>query len=358
MSSFLFDLVSKAKQLDIEGNYVEADRVYENLKKIANTENHFDSRVVISQSNINQMERFEWLTQPGSADYIAGTELVSRDKSFNQDPTNAKHQALNYVNAIVNSLSRILDMNIAYKSNGKDKKHGFNLTPDVKKKLEEARKEYRKCKELLEKVQIGANRDNFNIPDRFAEGQINISSIDQNQHVSAIFTVGTAIRNLLRGLLEGAVQDALKQLTFSEVALKQAIEPSLKLPPDYEAAKENAQNAFGHSDAAGSVNPAGYKEPSSWKEKRMPDSPPDIFGATVGGSKAAINSGFDKLNNTDDSQFLNIYQGEIETIENAFIANEGKLTGQEKAKYQREMKSLEDRYYTLLYKDKEKPFVD
>ena len=171
-------------------------------------------------------------------------------------------------------------------------------------------------------------------------------------------TIGTAIRNLLRGITEGAVQDALKQLTHSEVALKQAIEPSLKLPQEYIDTKRNDQSAYGRNDTAGSVNPVGYKEPSSWKEKRMPDAPPDIFGATVKGSKAAINSGVDKLNNTDDSQFLNIYQGEIETIENAFIANEGKLSGREKAKYQREMKSLEDRYYTLLYKDKEKPFVD
>ena len=166
MSSFLFDLVSKAKQLDIEGNYVEADRVYENLKKIANTKNHFDSRVVISQSNINTMERPEWLTQPGSADYYAGTELFARDKMLNLDPSNSKHQALNYVNAIVNSLSRILDRNIAYRLNGQNRLHGFNLTPDVKKKLEEARKEYRKCKELLEKVQIGANRNN-NLSDYF-----------------------------------------------------------------------------------------------------------------------------------------------------------------------------------------------
>jgi hypothetical protein len=130
------------------------------------------------------------------------------------------------------------------------------------------------------------------------------------------------------------------------------------LPQEFEVARSQAKADYGKNDTAGSVNPAGYKEPSSWKEKRMPDAPPDIFGATVSGSKAAINSGVDKLNNTDDSQFLNIYQGEIETIENAFIANEGKLSGQEKAKYQREMKSLEDRYYTLLYKDKEKPFVD
>jgi hypothetical protein len=354
MSSFLFDLISKAKQLDIEGNYVEADRVYENLKKIANTKNHFDSRIVTSQSSINTMERPEWVTQPGSADYVAGTELFTRDKMLNNDPANSKHQALNYVNAIVNSLSRILDLNVAY--NGKP--HGFDLTSEVRKKLQEARKEYRKCKELLEKVQIGANRNNLNVVDKLAEGQINISSVDQNQHVSAIMTIGTAIRNLLRGITEGAVQDALKQLTHSEVALKQAIEPSLKLPQEYIDTKRNDQSAYGRNDTAGSVNPVGYKEPSSWKEKRMPDAPPDIFGATVGGSKAAINSGVDKLNNTDDSQFLNIYQGEIETIENAFIANEGKLSGREKAKYQREMKSLEDRYYTLLYKDKEKPFVD
>jgi hypothetical protein len=352
MSSFLFDLISKAKQLDIEGNYVEADRVYENLKKIANTKNHFDSRIVTSQSSINTMERPFWVTQPGSADYIAGTELFTRDKMLNSDPANSKHQALNYVNAIVNSLSRILDLNVAHDR----KPHGFDLTPEVRKKLEEARKEYRKCKELLEKVQIGANRNNLNVPDKLAEGQINISSVDQNQHVSAMMTIGTAIRNLLRGITEGAVQDALSQLTFAEVPLKQAIEPSLKLPKEFEVARSQAKANYGKNDTAGSVNPAGYKEPSSWKEKRMPDAPPDIFGATVSGSKAAINSGFDKLNNTEDSLFINVYQGEIETIENAFIANEGKLTGQEKAKYQRDMKSLEDRYYKLLYKDK--PFVD
>ena len=356
MSSFLFDLVSKAKQLDIEGNYVEADRVYENLKKIANTKNHFDSRVVISQSNINTMERPEWLTQPGSADYYAGTELFARDKMLNLDPSNSKHQALNYVNAIVNSLSRILDRNIAYRLNGQNRLHGFNLTPDVKKKLEEARKEYRKCKELLEKVQIGANRNNLNTPDGLAEGQINISSVDQNQHVSAILTVGTAIRNLLRGLPEGAVQDALEQLTFSEVALKQAIEPSLILPQEFVDKKRTDQATFGQNDVPGSVNPAGYKEPSSWKEKRMPDAPPDIFGATYKGSKATIASGMDELNNADDTLFANIYQGTVEKIENAYIASESKFTQSEKSIYERKMKILENRYYSILYKDK--PFVD
>ena len=150
MSSFLFDLISKAKQLDIEGNYVEADRVYENLKKIANTKNHFDSRIVTSQSSINTMERPEWVTQPGSADYVAGTELFTRDKMLNNDPANSKHQALNYVNAIVNSLSRILDLNVAY--NGKP--HGFDLTSEVRKKLQEARKEYRNVKNYLKKYKL------------------------------------------------------------------------------------------------------------------------------------------------------------------------------------------------------------
>jgi hypothetical protein len=358
MSSFLFDLISKAKQLDIEGNYVEADRVYENLKKIANT-NHFDSRVVISQSSINTRERPDWVTQPGSRYWEQGTQLFLQDKLTNLDPTNAKHQALIRINSIINSLSRILDMNIAYKDRqGNRVAHGFDLTPETRKKLEETRKEYRKCKELLEKVQIGDNRGKLNDIDRAAENQINLNAEDQNEYVSILMTIGTSIRNLLRGLPEGAVQDALKQLTFSEVPLKQAIEPSLKLPQEFVDTKRTDQATYGQNDVPGSVNPAGYKEPSSWKEKRMPDAAPDIFGATVKGSKAAINSGFDKLNNADDSQFVNIYQGEIETIENAFIANEGKLTGQEKAKYQREMKSLEDRYYTILYKDKEKPFVD
>jgi hypothetical protein len=359
MSSFLFDLISKAKQLDIEGNYVEADRVYANLERLAKTNLHFDDRIVTSQTNINTVERPSWLTQPGSRYWEQGTQLFIQDKLTNLDPINAKHQALIRVNSIINSLSRILDLKIAYRDKyGNSVAHGFDLTPEVTKKLDETRKEYRKCKELLEKVQVGDNRTRLNDIDRAAENQINLNAEDQNEYVSILMTLGTSIRNLLRGLAEGPVQDALKQLTFSEVALKQSIEPSLKLPKEFEVARTQAKADYGKNDTAGSVNPYGFKEPSSWKEKRMPDAPPDIFGATVKGSKAAINSGVDKLNNTDDSQFLNIYQGEIETIENAFIANEGKLTGQEKAKYQREMKSLEDRYYTLLYKDKEKPFVD
>jgi len=356
MSSFLFDLVSKAKQLDIEGNYVEADRVYENLKKIANT-NHFDSRVVISQSNINTVERPSWLTQPGSRYWTQGSELFLQDKLTNLDPTNAKHQALIRINTIINSLSRILDMNVAYKDRqGNRVDHGFDLTPKTRKKLEETRKEYRKCKELFEKVQIGDNLGKLNDIDKSVENQINLNAVDQNEYVSILMTIGTSIRNLLRGLPEGAVQDALKQLTFSEVPLKQAIEPSLKLPQEFVDKKRTDQATVGQNDVPGSVNPAGYKEPSSWKEKRMPDAPPSIFGATYKGSKATIDSGMDELNNADDTLFANIYQGTVENIENAYIANESKFTQSEKSVYERKMKVLENRYYSILYKDK--PFVD
>jgi hypothetical protein len=361
MSSFLFDLISKAKQLDIEGNYVEADRVYENLKKIANTKNHFDSRVVISQSNINTIERPNWIVPTGTRYIAQGTELLIQDKLLNQDPDKAKHQSLVRVNAIINSFSRILDLKIGYiDGSGNVFGHGFDLSSTVTKtNLENARKEYRKCKELLDKVQIGEYVNKKNVIDKDAENMINDNIDNQSEYASTLMTLGTSIRNLLRGISEGDVQDALKQLTHSEVALQKSIQPNLKTPEVYEVAKASDKANYGRTSVPGTEStPTSYKEPSSWKEKRMPDAAPDIFGATVKGSKAAINSGFDKLNNADDSQFVNIYQGEIETIENAFIANEGKLTGQEKAKYQREMKSLEDRYYTILYKDKEKPFVD
>ena len=86
MSSFLFDLVSKAKQLDIEGNYVEADRIYSSMNKIAQapTDPVDSSFSGTAQDSIQQ-----------ATEWFAGSELDRR------------HKANNILNAIINSLFRI-----------------------------------------------------------------------------------------------------------------------------------------------------------------------------------------------------------------------------------------------------------
>ena len=338
MSSFLFDLVSKAKQLDIEGNYVEADRIYSSMNKIAQAPRDYVDEVFKGTAP-DSIRKFE--------EHFAGDKIDRR------------HKAFNILNAIINSLFRVAKGGTF--TVGGFLQGGtftvFNLSDDDKKKFEKIKNELIRIR--TDFSQSIPKRDEYplNVIDITSENNLNsrIGSISEYSDMIA------SLLNHIIGLTSNDLSSAKLNAEIKRLKLDLALirDPSAKFSDqqrkDLDDAVNQAKNP-GTLDKPNIGQP--FKEPSSWKEKRMPDAPPDIFGATVGGSKAAINSGFDKLNNADDSQFVNIYQGEIETIENAFIANEGKLTGQEKAKYQREMKSLEDRYYTILYKDKEKPFVD
>lgn len=345
MSSFLFDLVSKAKQLDIEGNYVEADRIYSSMNKIA------------QQVNLNE--------SPQDSASSGGSPFGYRFQQwFGGGEETRLKTSLTVLNAMVNAAYRVKNyqnQNVIPTEEGimfeKVKIKPFTLDADTSKILDQLIIELRDARDQAKKLVArgtNVNEINLQIEAYLNQGMGNLTSFvdnmqDSYNHIIYDCRNNSKAKSLLPLLYEG------------QLKLQQLMHPDMKIDPTVAG-----QIASGEADAKSNPfdplgNPksmSGYKEPSSWKEKRMRDAPPDIFGATVGGSKAAINSGFDKLNNADDSQFVNIYQGEIETIENAFIANEGKLTGQEKAKYQREMKSLEDRYYTILYKDKEKPFVD
>jgi hypothetical protein len=339
MSSFLFDLINKAKQLDIEGNYVEADRVYLSMQKIAQAPTDPVDSSFSGTAQDSMQQATEW---------FAGSELDRR------------HKANNILNAIINSLFRIESKRSYSVGNifTGASYEVFELSEENLKKFKDIRNELIRIRQTYRDKSIPPRKEyDYKIIDIAAEETLN-NRIDQiATYCDAINSLINHIDGLTAKDLGSANLNA--ELKMIKIKLAEIKDPTKKFSPELiNQTRQNIHNTrnTGFTDKPTVGQP--FKEPSSWKEKRMPDAAPDIFGATVSGSKAAINSGVDKLNNTDDSQFLNIYQGEIETIENAFIANEGKLTGQEKAKYQREMKSLEDRYYTLLYKDKEKPFVD
>jgi len=86
MSSFLFDLISKAKQLDIEGNYVEADRIYSSMNKIAQAPRDYVDEVFKGTAP-DSIRKFE--------EHFAGDKIDRRHKAFNilnaiiyKDPNN------------------------------------------------------------------------------------------------------------------------------------------------------------------------------------------------------------------------------------------------------------------------------
>jgi major membrane immunogen (membrane-anchored lipoprotein) len=280
------------------------------------------------------------------------------EEYFAGDKIDRRHKAFNILNAIINSLFRVAkggSFTVGGFMQG-GTYNVFNASDDDKKKFE-------KLKNELIRIRTDFSAT---IPkrDEYPLNTIDSSERNLNSRIGSISEYSDGIASLFNfiiGLTSNDLSSAKLNAELNRLKLDLALirDPSAKFSDEI---KNKLDAAVSQAEIPGTLDKPNigqpFKEPSSWKEKRMPDAAPDIFGATVSGSKATINSGVDKLNNTDDSQFLNIYQGEIETIENAFIANEGKLSGQEKAKYQREMKSLEDRYYTLLYKDKEKPFVD
>ena len=183
-----------------------------------------------------------------------------------------------------------------------------------------------------------------------------------NSRIGSISEYSDMIASLLNhiiGLTSNDLSSALLNAEIKNLKLDLALirDPSAKFSDQQ---REDLSKAVSQAKNPGTLDKPNigqpFKEPSSWKEKRMPDAPPDIFGATYKGSKATIDSGMDKLNNADDTLFANIYQGTVENIENAYIASESKFNQSEKSIYERKMKILENRYYSILYKDK--PFVD
>ena len=337
MSSFLFDLINKAKQLDIEGNYVEADRVYLSMQKIAQapTDPVDSSFSGTAQDSIQQVT--EW---------FAGSELDRR------------HKANNILNAIINSLFRIesrRSFSVGNIFTGASYEV-FELSAEDQKKFKDIRNELIRIRQSYRDKSIPPRKEyDYSIIDISAEETLN-NRIDQ---IATYCDAINSLINHIEGLTAKDVGSANlnAELKMIKIKLAQIKDPTKKFSPELiNQTRQNIENTrnTGYTDKPTVGQP--FKEPSSWKEKRMPDAPPSIFGVTPQGSKKAIESGIDKLNNASDSHFVDIYQGTVKNIDNAYIANENKMSATDKAMYEREMKSLENRYYTLLYKDK--PFVD
>ena len=336
MSSFLFDLISKAKQLDIEGNYVEADRIYSSMNKIAQAPRDYVDEVFKGTAP-DSIRKFE--------EHFAGDKIDRR------------HKAFNILNAIINSLFRVAKGG-TFSVGGLLQGGTFtvsNLSDDDKKKFEKIKNELIRIR--TDFSQSIPKRDEYplNVIDITSERNLNsrIGSISEYSDMIA------SLLNHIIGLTSNDLSSALLNAEIKNLKLDLALirDPSAKFS-DHQ--REDLSKAVSQAKNPGTLDKPNigqpFKEPSSWKEKRMPDAPPDIFGATYKGSKATIDSGMDKLNNADDTLFANIYQGTVENIENAYIASESKFNQSEKSIYERKMKILENRYYSILYKDK--PFVD
>ncbi len=336
-------IISIAKKLDQQGKFKAADEVFSRLVKIA---------------QITQ-ERPGFVRLPGRsgsefAGLLENTDLRTQEFLTAQDFQNAKHLALNRVNAMSNSLNRILNLGIGFRRNGQNFP-SFSITPDLRTKLQDYWSEIKTLKKQLEFVQTGTNKSQLNVVDTTAEEFINGAIKDLSEFASIHGDLLNSIRNMFRSDTNKRIQDITKLVAVCEAKLAVVV-TGIKLSPEFIEDSRKLKTEFSKSIPLDQqeIPVAGWEMPKEFKVTKLPDSAPDIFGGTVQGSKGEVNRNVKKLSTMDDKDFADSYQLYRERIEKAFIANENKFSESEKANYENEMQSLKDRYYTILYRDKPK----
>ena len=337
-------IISIANKLDQQGKYNAADQVFSHLIKIA--------------QKINQ-ERPDFVKLPGraGAEFVGPFEntMLRMQEAFTaQDFENAKHLALNRVNALSNSLNRILRLSVGFISGG-TRFPSFTVTPDLRTKLMDYWSEIKTLKRLLEKAQTGSNKTNLSVVDNIAEDTINAAINDLSEFTSIHGDLLNSIRNMFRSSPDKRIQLILQQVAICEAKLTVLL-TGQQLSSDFKKEIKDVQKQFGKpiklDESQAPV--AGWEMPKEFKTVKLPDAAPDIFGGSKPGSKGEVNRNIAKLDAMDDKNFADSYQGLRENIESAYLSNESKFTPTEQAKYENQMQSLRDRYYTILYRDKPK----
>ena len=305
------------------------------------------------------LERPDFVKLPGRSGsefggMLENSDLRTQEFLTAQDFQNAKHLALNRVNAMSNSLNRILNLNIGFRKNGVNVL-SFPLTPDLRAKLQDYWSEIKTLKKQLEFVQTGTNKSLLNVVDTLAEEFINGAIKDLSEFTSIHGDLLNSIRNMFRSNTNKRIQDITKLIAVCEAKLAVVV-TGINLSPEFKQDSIALKKEFSKTIPLDKQeNPtAGWEMPKEFKVVKLPDAAPDIFGGTTSGSKAEVSRNVAKLNAMNDEDFADSYQGIRENIERAFNANENKFSKSEKDNYEIETQTLKNRYYDILYRDKPK----
>lgn len=342
-------IISIASKLDQQGKFAVADKVFSHLIKTA---------------QMIGSERPDFVKLPGRSGYdtfgIFENTILRMQEAFTaQDFENAKHLALNRVNALSNSLNRILRLSVGFVRGG-TRFPSFTVTPDLKTKLMDYWSEIKTLKRLLEKAQTGSFVTSLSVVDNIAEDDIN-SAIDNLSEFTSIHgDLLNSIRNMFRSSPDKRIQLILQQVAICEAKLTVVL-TGQQLSSDFKNEIKVVQKQYGKPVKLDQSQApvAGWEMPKEFKNVKLPDAAPDIFGGTVSGSKAEVNRNIAKLEAMDDKQFADSYQLLRENAEKAYLANENKFSKEEKDAYESKMYTLKNKYQDILFRDKPKSsFLD
>jgi hypothetical protein len=303
-------------------------------------------------------ERPDFIATPGRGRWGDNTGFRIQEFFEGQDFENSKHIALNHVNALSNSINRVLTLrtfNVGGIGPGTGRFTVFPLSPVLTTYLKAYWSEIKMLKRLLEKVQTGDNARDLNRVDISVETAINRTIDALSPFVSAHNDVLNGIRNKFRSSPDKRIQRILQQVAICEARLTVAF-TGQDLSSDAKDEITKIQGTFGtpFKIDESQVSTVGWEMPKEFKVVKLPDAAPDIFGGTVAGSKAEILRNYDKLSNMDDKDFADSYQLLREQIQGAFNSNESKFSKSEQDNFELKMQTLKNRYYEILYRDKPK----
>ena len=339
-------IISIARKLDQQGKFATADKVFSQLIKTAQEKQTFGP------------ERPDFIATPGRGRWGDNTGFRMQEFFEGQDFENVKHIALNHVNALSNSINRVLTLrtfNVGGFGPGTGRFTVFPLSPVLTTNLKSYWSEIKMLKRLLEKVQTGDNARDLNRVDIDVETAINRTIDALSPFVSVHNDVLNGIRNKFRSSPDKRIQRILQQVAICEARLTVAL-TGQDLSSDAKDEIAKIQGTFGKPVKIdeSQVSTVGWEMPKEFKVVKLPDAAPDIFGGTTSGSKAEVSRNVAKLNAMNDEDFADSYQGIRENIERAFNANENQFSKSEKDNYEIETQTLKNRYYGILYRDKPK----
>lgn len=343
-------IISIASKLDQQGKFAVADKVFSHLIKTAQEKPLFGS------------ERDPLVQLPGRTGLEENSLMRTQEFFAAQDPTNALHLSLNRINSLSNAIARAL-RRTTFTGSGGNTYTVFSISPVQRTKIMEYWDKVQRLQRILKKSQIGEfkNPSKQNIIDDLTERMLNININDLNEFVSANGDILNSIRNMLRSSQSAQVQqNILPAVAIAEVYLQALLE--LKdLDTELKNKIKNTEKLQSKPIplSQSQLPVAGWEMPKEFKNVKLPDAAPDIFGGTASGSKAEVNRNIAKLEAMDDKQFADSYQLLRENAEKAYLANENKFSKEEKDAYESKMYTLKNKYQDILFRDKPKSsFLD